>query len=223
MFGLMIVTCVLVGLLVGPATALLVVPQWHTAWPAGDASFCLYDSLFPLTLDVSDNLEASCRNYSLYSGSVLQLLDAETTPALRGLHLLSTEFMQRVLGLEYELTYSIGTIRRTLNIQWNFRPRSVSLHSPRVWVSSTNVALSSFSRYISQCFWNIALWSARETQRGHYFAPLRDRLPLGTVATVKSKMPLARVQCLLADEGSIPQDAPGVASSATTTNRLPVS
>lgn len=222
LFALLIVVCSIIGLFAGPATALLIIPEYYDAWPAGGASFTLEGDLFPSRLKVNDDLRATCSNFSA-NESLLQIPNPNVTSCPWAGHSgLSAEFMQMIMSVEKDLVYSVANFRQDLAIDWDLRPDDINKHSARVWVAASNVAIASFSRYISQIDWTMALRVAREVQPGRYLSSLRYRDRSQTTAVVKSKMPLVRTQCFLVDDWAVPAD---MAESASTSGErvLPVS
>ena len=151
--ALLNIACSIIGLFAGPATALLLIPEYHEASPAGGASFVLETDLFPSTFEVNDDIRASCSNF-VANESVLRVPNPKnpnkTSCPWAGYRELSAEFIQRTLSVEHDLSYSVGNFRKTLAVDWDLRPASIHKHAARVWVTASNVAIASFSRYISQ-------------------------------------------------------------------------
>lgn len=207
LFCILIVACSVIGLFVGPASALLIIPEYYDNWPAGGASFWLHGDLFPSVIEVDNRLRENCRLIKANESLLLVPNEDLTFCPWAGYHALTAELMQRVLSVEHDLSYTVGTFRQQLSIDWDLRSAFYHKHSARVWVTATNIAIGSFSRYISQVSWTMAMWLAKETQPGNYLASLKYRDRGETTATVEGKMPLVRAQCFLVEDWSVPDAA----------------
>lgn len=202
LFAALILVCCIIGLFVGPASAVLIIPQYYESWPAGGASFWADGDLFPAVLHVSDDMKDRCD--PAFNGTLSTVDDSTTSCPWAGYHQLKAEFTQRTLSVEHSLSYNVDTFRQSLAIDWDFRPAFIHKHTARVWVTASNIAIASLSRFISQVSWTSALWAAKETQTGGYFSSLQYRDRGETTAVVRSKMPLVRAQCLLVDDWMAP-------------------
>lgn len=192
-FGALIVASALVAVFAGPASALLLIPVYHTAWPAGGASFWLNGDLAPSVLEVPPSQDGRCIEYAQN-----QTLFKSTDPTLAsciwaGAPYLAEAFKERSWSNYRTMSYSDGSFRRTISFNWGWGQQADVV---RVSAVGSNLAIGAYSRYIGQEVWCNALFTAPETQPGQLLANLRYRAYNGTRGNVRSPLPVVRTQCM---------------------------
>lgn len=127
LLALLIVTCSLVALFIGPSSAVLMIPTYFTAWPAGGARFWLNGDLSPQTFDVDLVRDAQC----IRQGNSSALPNATdwtySSCPWAGYTGLSQFWRQRRAGLVQDVSYSLGTFVQDIRMAWTEEVQAVRI------------------------------------------------------------------------------------------------
>ncbi|CAN9099645.1 unnamed protein product [Alternaria sp. RS040] len=200
-FMLPIGTSALISVFAGPSTALLLIPTWHEAWPAGSSKFWINGDLQPSMVDRSSSWDPICSDPTMITGQTSSINSSVASCIWAGYPYLAEAFRQRATSGERTLSYSDGSFRRDITLNWGVPDSdtpSVWLDTARVAAYASNLAIGAFSQYMSQ-EWCTALFHARETGAGKLLSNLRYRAFNSTKGSVKGQVPVTRAQCFEAD------------------------
>lgn len=212
--ALLISISAIIVVLVGPSVALLLIPVWYEAWPAGGATFWINQNLEPLTLDVSGEWEPVCSSASAIPNHASSPNSTVASCIWAGFPYLANAFKPRAsndyLGYPH-ISYIEGTFERTIDFNWHksgaYYPESVYVYvtddptdmilreSASVSAYTSNLLIRSFSLHIAQETWCKALLYAQKTEPGKPKGTLRYRQRNETRGSVKGPVPMVRTHC----------------------------
>lgn len=211
---LVLFVCAIIALFAGPASALLLLPQAFTDWPAGGATFSLNGSdasLWPdnLTQPVSlCNISVPAFGLqSLGSRGCLPTSSLSMSQVLRGWRFGDSEITA--------IDVDDGLIHRQVHI---WRPLADT------WAITPHLAPCLFSEQISRVWQKEAILNADSTKQNGLRQNYVFRVANGTSVTMQSQIPLVRVNCFLNNTMKSFSDivVPGVVSDfCTATRNLP--
>lgn len=200
-FTLLIGVSALIAVLAGPSAALLLIPNWYAAWPAGESRFRLNGNLQPLVVDRDPAALTHCSDLAHITSQLFTLgnYNRSLSSCLwAGFPFLAEAFRQRASSGSRILSYSDGSFKRDVTVKWGVpNPAKTPDHwsdSPRVAAHASNLAIGAFSNFISQR-WCTALHNSRQTRPGGTLSNFRYRVANGTNASVRSLLPVVRTQC----------------------------
>ncbi|KAF2204498.1 hypothetical protein GQ43DRAFT_162480 [Delitschia confertaspora ATCC 74209] len=115
-FILLIGTSALVAVLAGPSIALLLIPTWYEAWPAGGAKFWINWDLHPSTVDRSPTWGSRCSDSSAILDHLSSANSTVGSCIWAGYPFLAEAFWQRGSSNERVLSDSDGTFKRDITL-----------------------------------------------------------------------------------------------------------
>lgn len=192
---LLVLACGFLAAVVGPSTALLIVPSIENSWPAGGTDFWLVgtdDTLWPDRLNVSHAGGDDC----LYPNDT-QITTAPlymSSCSWAGYTQLAEGLKNRHFDWQSNITFNDGVIKR----QFTRHQSGADLSVADTWVLGTHVPTARISRLIAD-EWVLACKNASSTKRYGSNRNLKNATQgLGT-AVVDSWLPVSRVTCWTGD------------------------
>ena len=183
----------IIAVLVGPASALLMIPAVRNAWPAGGAWFWLKGSpttLWPETLDANSVGGAQCFSPS---SSLLTSYSLNTSDCIWGGYTELAQLFksQHLNDLDDSLTIEDGATLREHTLT-----NPDKSESNETWVLGTSAAIDLASTNVADA-WASAVY--HYDQRGAQISRrnLGRRLLVGTTSSVVCSVPAARVSCAM--------------------------
>jgi hypothetical protein len=220
-FLILLVSCSVIAVLIGPSVALLIIPTQFESWPAGGVSFWLNGDLSPPRLD---------SNLAQYDGCAqdstnITLLYAPNTSLAHcpwaGFSNLQSELEQRAYSADTWYTYGAGSVRQYLWFVSGAPTEEAWMDTVRFWGIASNLAIGTMARYIAQGEWCSALYNAPQTRPGGADSNFPVRDPYDTRALIQGvRVPLVRTQCFIASNYAYDGNGFNVSSDETV---LPVS
>lgn len=191
MFAVLIISCALVAIFVGPSTALLLIPVYYEAWPGGGASIWLSGDIQPTTLDVSQSWDARCTSVA-HNPSLLNASDKSLASCpWAGFPYLSEILAQSAFSY-IPLYYKDEISPREIWLWWG--GDDIPINTVRMSATGSNIAAGAFAQTLSN-IWCQAMWEAPQAAPGHRLANLHERARGGTIGNLESLLPLVRTEC----------------------------
>ncbi|KAG8526344.1 uncharacterized protein KY384_000337 [Bacidia gigantensis] len=186
-YGLLIVLSTLISLLAGPATALLLIPDVHSNWPAGGASIWLGgsdDALWPSVLSGNATGGTHCTSPTpqmITSGALVNndCLWAGSIP-------IGDKFKEAQFASMTDLPINDNLLRRSFGEGFRGFGNVSATGGPETWVSGTHIALGVMMKNAGQV-WFQALLSVTSSSKYH---ALRWRSQGGTAGYGGGKAPV---------------------------------
>ncbi|KAK5167424.1 uncharacterized protein LTR77_007123 [Saxophila tyrrhenica] len=211
LFAWLIITCSLVALFVGPSSAILIIPTWHTKWPAAGASIWLNGDLSPSQLDIGTIGNELCLNYT-DDRSILDTMDwTYASCPWAGFPHFKRYFDAPATGASHHVTYNSRTFVQDITLQWADGLNSIyAVDAVRTWAVSSNFAIAVFARHIATVNWPQALRLVIGPNNHGVRHQYAYALSNGTTASVEAQVPVVRTECFLAQDhtAGIPSDPP---------------
>lgn len=194
--ALFVILCSTIALFAGPSAALLSIPTFYSAWPAGGASFWLNGGLTPTRLDASSVKDPKCLAFHRNT-TVLETFDWQYASCpWAGYPFLSNFFSQPFTNEQRNVSYDYGTFQHNIDVVVTQSPcDDAYLDTVRVWAVAGNTAVAAFSGFLASWGWCIAQYLAPQVQPWHSKANLRYAGL--AAASVKGQVPVVRTQCFI--------------------------
>ncbi|KAK3693060.1 hypothetical protein B0T22DRAFT_504410 [Podospora appendiculata] len=185
-FALLVISCALIAILVGPSTALLLIPVYVKDWPGGGGSVLLNGDLAPSTVDVSPSWDPQCtptvENMTLLNSGISSLASCPWAgfPYLSEILALS---VYNGVPLLYKDAISPREITYWTSAEW------------RTFIFGANIGAGAAAQFLSNLWCSAMLGGAPKAGPGTIYANLHQRLRNGTKGNLESQLPLVRAEC----------------------------
>lgn len=185
--GLLIAVCSVLTLLVGPSSALLLLPGKFDDWPGGGAKFFL--------VGANESNWPSALNSESIGGTHCQ------SPSAKDLDLQLLNMSSRVWSGYSSILHLIQSSHyldtaQTFTIQDGLVLRQMILRGVGGWAYAVHVATCLYSEVLTS-IWYDAIFEASTAQGLHKFSTLSARERNGNTMTIKSQIPAVRTNCFI--------------------------